>query len=100
MTRRRIDRLRKTHRQDAALFLPLDQVTAHTPNLESRVDALQLLDRLKTLPHGQREVLLLAYMEGLSQVEISNRLQLPLGTVKSRIRLAFAKIRQVVQKES
>ena len=41
----------------------------------------------------QREVVTLAYIEGLSHSEIAQRLALPLGTVKSRMRLAYQKVR-------
>ena len=48
---------------------------------------------LKELPGDQRQILELAYGEDLSQSEIAEKLSLPLGTVKSRMRLAYAKLR-------
>jgi RNA polymerase sigma-70 factor (ECF subfamily) len=48
---------------------------------------------LATLPPEQQEVVMLSYMEGLSHGEIAARLRLPVGTVKSRIRIAYQKIR-------
>ena len=48
------------------------------------------------LPGEQRDVVLLSFFEGLSHAEIGERLQLPLGTVKSRMRLAFAKLRSAL----
>ena len=45
------------------------------------------------LPVEQREVLGLAYLGGKSQSEIARRLDLPLGTVKSRTRSALYKLR-------
>jgi RNA polymerase sigma-70 factor (ECF subfamily) len=51
---------------------------------------------LAELPHDQHEVVLLSYIEGLSHSEIAGRLGLPLGTVKSRMRLAYLKIREAV----
>jgi RNA polymerase sigma-70 factor (ECF subfamily) len=48
---------------------------------------------MDTLSSNERNVLMLSFYEDLSHFEISRRLSIPVGTVKSRIRLAFAKIR-------
>ncbi len=48
---------------------------------------------LRTLPVDQRQVLELAYFSGLSQTEIADRTGQPLGTVKTRTRLAVQKLR-------
>jgi len=47
-----------------------------------------------TLPDAQYEVVRLHFIEDLAHSEIAERLDLPLGTVKSRLRLAFQKIRK------
>jgi RNA polymerase sigma-70 factor (ECF subfamily) len=52
---------------------------------------------LAGLPHEQKEVVALAYLEGLSHREIAQRLGMPLGTVKSRMRIAYQKIRSVLE---
>jgi len=48
---------------------------------------------LEGLPDEQRRPILMAYFEGLTHVEISEALGLPLGTVKSRLRLGLEKMR-------
>jgi len=48
---------------------------------------------LDTLPPDQRTAVQLAYFEGLTHSEIAHRLALPLGTVKTRLRLAFGRLR-------
>ena len=48
---------------------------------------------LAILPPAQREVIDLAYFHGFSQSEIAQKLDQPLGTVKTRVRLAMQKLR-------
>ena len=55
---------------------------------------------LAQLPDNQRDVLLLAYFDGLSQAEISQRTGLPLGTVKTRTRSAMTRLRELLSGET
>lgn len=48
----------------------------------------------ETLPSAQHEVVMLHFVEDAAHSEIAEQLGLPLGTVKSRLRLAFSKIRK------
>jgi RNA polymerase sigma-70 factor, ECF subfamily len=52
---------------------------------------------IATLGHAERRVIMLAYQEGLSQVEIAARLGWPLGTVKTRTRRALLQLRERVE---
>jgi len=60
-------------------------------------ERMQVSQALAELPDEQSEVVRLSFIEGLSQNEIAERLNLPLGTVKSRMRLAFEKLRGSVE---
>ena len=53
----------------------------------------QIFSALGSLPEEQREIIVLAYFEGYSQSEIASKLGQPLGTVKTRVRLAMQKLR-------
>jgi len=54
-------------------------------------------EALDTLSPPQREAIELAYFEGLSQSEIAARLQEPLGTIKTRVRLGMQKLRDCLR---
>ena len=62
---------------------------------EERYSALR--QALATLPPDQLEIVTLSYMDGLSHSEVAERLDLPLGTVKSRMRLAYSKLRPLLE---
>jgi RNA polymerase sigma factor (sigma-70 family) len=51
---------------------------------------------LYVLPHEQGTLVKLAFFEGLSHSTIAERTKLPLGTVKSRLRLAFCRLRRLL----
>jgi RNA polymerase sigma-70 factor, ECF subfamily len=53
----------------------------------------QVREALDALPHVQQQVLELAHFSNLTHLEIAERLRLPLGTVKGRLRLGLEKLR-------
>lgn len=61
---------------------------------EASVDGKRLRGALEALSPDQRGVLVLAYFEGLSSTEIAERLDIPIGTVKSRVSAAMSKLRE------
>ena len=80
-----------------------DRVEATTPIAqpsEAFVETLrnsqreQIREALRVLPPEQLKVLELAYYSGYTHTEIANLLDLPLGTVKGRMRLGLQKIRE------
>ncbi|RME83203.1 MAG: sigma-70 family RNA polymerase sigma factor [Caldilineae bacterium] len=64
--------------------------------VEQRLQQDRVRRALGTLPPEQQQVLALAYFQGYSQREIAELLDLPLGTVKTRVRLAMQKLRQML----
>ena len=77
--------------QDPAL-LPEAAEQADTV-MEMRQSAERLRLAMRDLPGEQSEVLKLSFFEELSHSVIAERLGIPLGTVKSRIRMAFSRLR-------
>jgi RNA polymerase sigma-70 factor (ECF subfamily) len=57
-------------------------------------EKIQVNEALAILPSKLSEAIWLAYFEDLSQSQMALRLDIPLGTVKSRLRLAFDKLRE------
>lgn len=94
----RIDWLRKQLRENsdslrADDIYDTDQDTSpHSTLVQWRRDE-HLGAKIAELPAEQAEVLRLMYGRGLSGQEISQALEMPLGTVKSRLRLALAKLK-------
>ncbi|MES9968967.1 MAG: sigma-70 family RNA polymerase sigma factor [Candidatus Thiodiazotropha sp.] len=92
----RTDHFLKHRRRNA---LPLDSLYPIHPDSSSQensVDASLVVDRFSKLSQDQIAVLELNYLAGMSQSEISDHLSVPLGTVKSRTRLAFHKLRRAL----
>ncbi|MEZ4266480.1 MAG: sigma-70 family RNA polymerase sigma factor [Myxococcota bacterium] len=63
---------------------------------EIAAEESRLREALRELPDAQSEVLYLGYFEGLSSTEIAERLEIPVGTVKSRVAAALSKLREAL----
>ena len=72
---------------------------SHQRTLEG-LDAARLSALVAELPTEQIQVVQLAYFEGLSHAEVGKALEVPLGTVKSRLRLALSKLRGAMEVKS
>jgi RNA polymerase sigma-70 factor (ECF subfamily) len=101
---RAIDRIRSRRTRFEArtgeVLQPLDEMPSSQQDAASAMlDAEQtrlVRQALGELPLLQRMAIELAYYEGLSHTEIAQRLEQPLGTVKTRIRLGLLKLRDVL----
>jgi RNA polymerase sigma-70 factor (ECF subfamily) len=63
-----------------------------------RVEAgLRLRDALQRLPQDQCQAISFAFLAGLTHSQIARRLKVPLGTVKTRIRLGMNRLRDILQ---
>ncbi|MFM8748073.1 MAG: sigma-70 family RNA polymerase sigma factor [Aestuariivirga sp.] len=52
---------------------------------------------LQSIPEEQRQILILSFVEDMPQSEIASKLSIPLGTVKSRMRLAYGHLRRILE---
>ena len=52
---------------------------------------------LQSIPEEQRQILVLSFVEEMPQSEIATKLSIPLGTVKSRMRLAYGHLRRILE---
>ena len=97
---KRIDKIRKEKRHylsesDEGLEIPVDSTQ------EKEIFSAQVSNSLKkymsNLPEEQSKLLKLSYFYNKTHADISEELKIPLGTVKSRIRLALTKMRHLVE---
>ena len=92
----RIDRYRKEKRPELdpndPSLVPAQEIPADE-QVDLRDREIIVKGALEDLPEDQRIVVKLSFEKGLSHQEISDELGLPLGTVKSRLRLSFEKLR-------
>lgn len=93
---RRIDVFRRTKRPaldpEEEMILPAG-VEAPDAAIEAMETETRVRAAMQDLPEEQVLLLRLAFYDGLSHREIAEKLDVPLGTVKSRIRLAFGKMK-------
>ena len=101
---RAIDELRRLSVRPEGSAVELDEAirTSGPDPLEDVVDIRQrrqvVRGVLAQLPDAQREALELAYFGGLTQQEIADKTNTPLGTVKTRMRLGLLKMRDELQR--
>ena len=97
---KRIDRLRRERRPEISeeeYVAALGEPERGDDAAERSEDETRLARSLETLPEDQALVVRLAFYEDKSHSDIAAELRLPLGTVKSRIRLALTRLRGIIQ---
>ena len=96
----RIDRIRKEASMPLAELIDYDAPSdepGHDEMLMRRQESQQVARALTEIPPEQKQVLMLSFVEDMPQMEIARRLGLPLGTVKSRMRLAYMRLRKTLE---
>lgn len=71
----------------------VENATSETEAFDDHIENRKLLHIIETLPESQKEVVKGFYLMEMSQEQLATKLNLPLGTIKSRLRLALAKLK-------
>ncbi len=99
---KRIDILRRINRPapdpEDPMFQP-DPPISGEDFTQSNEDQVRVRAAMEHLPPEQAEIIRLSFFDSLTHSEIAAQLSLPLGTVKSRLRLSFRKIRSALGDE-
>ena len=101
---RALDSVRRSTRGPVLAILD-DQICGQSlrdvEESQSRARALELLRRgVDDLPPVQKHMISLAFFDGYSHSEIARVTSVPLGTVKTRIRMALANLRHILEAET
>ena len=81
--------------------IPNDELSDSDPqeSTELSLQRERIQDALAQLPQEQKQALELAYFNGYTQRQIADVLKQPLGTIKTRLRLALQKLRDILRDE-
>ena len=96
--RRRTQNLTEPADYETLDMLPSGQISTEE-QVERSLERERIVKAMEVLPPAQKEVIVLAYFEGYSQSEMATRLNQPLGTIKTRVRLAMQKLRTVLEQD-
>jgi RNA polymerase sigma-70 factor (ECF subfamily) len=102
---RAIDLIRQRRREvqprEAAVFELMLGASGDAPEAEvvGRAEARRVRQALTALVPEQRQVVELAYFEGMTQSQMAEQLGIPLGTIKTRVRTALLRLRELLEEE-
>ena len=89
-----IDKLRRQKVFETDEINDVENELSQSPDYDQQIDAKRFSHFIESkLSKEQYQIVQLSYFKGLNQTEISDHLSIPLGTVKSRLRLAFDKLK-------
>ena len=100
--RRAVDLVRREQRRSRAIVDSSEPEAALAGEDEAleRLEAERVRAALATIPARERQLLELAYYGGLTQTELAERLEVPLGTVKSRMFAGLSRLRTLLATEA
>lgn len=95
----------KTRSREFSQSARSDSISHHVHGIESshsqqlQIEDIGVRDLLQQLDNDQQEVMQIVYFDGYSHAEAAEYLNLPLGTVKTRVRSALKKLRTIIGDE-
>jgi RNA polymerase sigma-70 factor (ECF subfamily) len=93
-----VDRLRRRSRRPEVPVEGVPGLVSEAPGPQEVAEAVEnrelVRKAMSSLPEEQRHAVEMAYFAGLSASEVAERLRIPVGTVKSRLRLALGHMRR------
>lgn len=97
-----IDTIRSSHYKRRQQMQPLDKTFSMNRSFTSsiNVDQIGLKEVVEGLDYKYREVIDLIYFRGYTQKEVEEELKIPLGTVKTRVRIGLRELRKIFQDDA
>ncbi|WP_424830082.1 RNA polymerase sigma factor [Ruegeria sp.] len=93
-------RARSVRKAQALSVTPEAELVAAGPDAETNIFAAQVFTQVMHLPEAQRETVMLVFVEGYSYREAAALLEVPIGTIMSRLSNARQKLRTVMQPDA
>ncbi len=93
-------RARSVRKAQALSVTPEAELVEHGPDSETNIFAAQVFTQVMQLPEVQRETVMLVFVEGYSYREAAAMLDVPIGTIMSRLSNARQKLKTVMQHEA
>ena len=95
-----IDLLRRTKKDKLNIYIEFDELESPN-NYDTTISEINERNNvikkvMGEIPEEQRAIIEMIYLEGYTQKEVSEKLNIPLGTVKTRIHLGIAKLRDIL----
>ncbi len=93
-------RARSVRKAQALSVTPEAELVATGPEPETNIFAAQVFTQVMQLPEAQRETVMLVFVEGYSYREAADMLDVPIGTIMSRLSNARQKLKTVMQHDA
>lgn len=93
-------RSRAVRRAQALSVTPESELVATGPDSETNIFATEVFTQVMQLPEAQRETVMLVFVEGYSYREAAALLEVPIGTIMSRLSSARQKLKTVMQQDA